>query len=464
MLSGEGVHNGEAYVATLPGRQILDPSLVPSGTHLWWSGSGNDFGCSPDAGHNLDLALPAVPAGTSEADADSSSRAGTSSGTSTTASSSRRTDNGKTYKSYPSAKGYTTEAAQNPNANGCQSSYGNGLTGSSGSYAAGSQAVDRLTGTYPAAPFVDDEYDITDLIGKPGAVLRFSYATDPGLARPGWFMDDVEIKADDTVIYSSDFETRGRRGAVQRRLPRDAGHRTALHDRLALRRRRRGLPGRARVPAGDARPLRLRRARPGRVRPRRPHVRPGVLLAYTDEDHGYGNVGTDNPPAQTPLDSRPEPGSDTPNLDDAAFKAGDAFSDGGAGHADNYTDANGDPWVLKYGCLAFTVDRLAGTAVGPEVAGAYDLAGDVKFTTTATCGSFDYGNGAVGEGQPVQPPVTPPAQERKPSAAAPPVAAPPAATGTTTKKAAVCKARGVRARGALRSFRTSRARRSGPRR
>ena len=30
------------------------------------------------------------------------------------------TDNGKTYKSYPSAKGYTTDAAQNPNANGCQ--------------------------------------------------------------------------------------------------------------------------------------------------------------------------------------------------------------------------------------------------------------------------------------------------------------------------------------------------------
>ena len=98
-----------------------------------------------------------------------------------------------------------------------------------------------------------------------------------------------------------------------------------------------------------------------------------MLLAYTDEDHGYGNVGTDNPPAQTPLDSRPEPGSDTPNLDDAAFKAGDAFSDGGAGHTDNYTDEDGGNWVLKYGCLSFTVDRLAGTAIGPEVAGAYDL-------------------------------------------------------------------------------------------
>ena len=122
-----------------------------------------------------------------------------------------------------------------------------------------------------------------------------------------------------------------------------------------------------------------------------------MLLAYTDEDHGYGNVGTADPPAQTPLDSRPEPGSETPNLDDAAFKAGDAFSDGGAGHTDNYTEGDGN-WMLKYGCLSFTVDRLAGTAIGPEVAGAYDLNGDVTFTTSATCGRFDYGNGAVERG------------------------------------------------------------------
>ena len=47
------------YAATLPGRRLIDPALVPSGTHLWWSGSGNDFGCPPAGGHNLDLALPA---------------------------------------------------------------------------------------------------------------------------------------------------------------------------------------------------------------------------------------------------------------------------------------------------------------------------------------------------------------------------------------------------------------------
>ena len=31
---------------------------------------------------------------------------------------------------------------------------------------------------------------------------------------------------------------------------------------------------------------------------------PGLSLDYTDEAHGYGNAGTDDPPAQTPLDSR----------------------------------------------------------------------------------------------------------------------------------------------------------------
>jgi hypothetical protein len=180
-----------------------------------------------------------------------------------------------------------------------------------------------------------------------------------------------------------------------------------------------------------------------------------VLLAYTDEDHGYGNVGTADPPAQTPLDSRPEPGSETPNLDDAAFKAGDAFSDGGAGHTDNYTDGDGN-WTLKYGCLSFTVDRLAGTAIGPEVAGATDLNGDVTFTTNASCGRFDYGNGAVSEGQPTQPPVTPPTQQQKPSKVTAATAVPaPAAAAAATATPKACQARAVKVRGPLRSFRTA---------
>ena len=64
------------------------------------------------------------------------------------------------------------------------SQFGNGITGSSGSYAAGTQTVDRVAGTYPDAPFLDDEYDLSDLAGK-ASVLRLTYATDPGLARAG---------------------------------------------------------------------------------------------------------------------------------------------------------------------------------------------------------------------------------------------------------------------------------------
>ena len=39
----------------------------------------------------------------------------------------------------------------------------------------------------------------------------------------------------------------------------------------------------------------------------------GLSLVYTDEAHGYGNAGTDDPPAQSPLDSTPTPGSASPN-------------------------------------------------------------------------------------------------------------------------------------------------------
>jgi M6 family metalloprotease-like protein len=454
-LTGPGIHNGEGYVAPLPGRRLIDPALVPSGSHLYWTGSGNDFGCPPSGGHNLDLALPAVPAGTKKLTLTFKSRWDVewdfdygfvlSS-----------TDNGKTYASYPSAKGYTTAATQNPNANSCQQQYGNGITGSSGSYDAQTQTVDRLAGTYPAATFVDDEYDLTNLIGKPGSVVRFSYATDPGLARPGWFIDDVVIKADDKVLYSSDFETSGdpalynggcREGlataqrcttgwqyvAADQDSPAEHAYLMELRDRSGF-----DAHGQGESDRGDL------------------TFEPGVLLAYTDEDHGYGNVGTADPPAQTPLDSRPEPGSETPNLDDAAFKAGDTFSDGGAGHTDNYTEGDGN-WTLKYGCLAFKVDRLAGTAVGPEVAGAYDLNGDVTFTTNPTCGRFDYGNGAVSEGLPTQPPVTPPTQQRKPGASGGGVTTAPALAATTAakQKAAACAARAVKLRGPLRSFRTA---------
>ena len=107
-----------------------------------------------------------------------------------------------------------------------------------------------------------------------------------------------------------------------------------------------------------------------------------MLLAYTDENHGYGNVGTDDPPAQSPLDSQPEPGSDDPNLDDAAFTAaaGDShFSDSGEGHVDNYSDPSRDDerWRFDFDCLTFDVGRMA----GQDVAEARNLVADVAFET-----------------------------------------------------------------------------------
>jgi len=205
-LTGPDVRNGEAYTAPLPRRRIIDPALVPSGDKLQWSGSGNDFGCPPNGGHNIDIAPPAladVPAGTPvtltfksrwdiERDYDYGFVLSS-------------TDNGKSYQSHASEKGYTTPGSQNTNANGCQA-YGNGLTGSSGSYDAGTQTVDRLASSYPDAPFVDDAYDLSELAGK-ASVLRLTYSTDPGLARAGWFVDDLEVRAGDRVIYSSDFES-----------------------------------------------------------------------------------------------------------------------------------------------------------------------------------------------------------------------------------------------------------------
>jgi M6 family metalloprotease-like protein len=414
-LTGDTVHNGEAYIAPLPGRQIIDPSLVPSGDHVWWSRSGNDFGCP---GHSLDIALPAlrdVPAGTPvtlsfksrwdiEWDYDYGFVLAT-------------TDNGRSYRSYASANGYTTPASQNPNANGCQSQYGNGITGSSGSFEAGTQTLDRVTGTYPDATFVDDSYDLSDLAGS-AATIRLSYATDPGLARPGWFIDDLVVRAGDRVIYESDFETatdpaiynggcrEGLRTAQECtdgwQLASASEGSPAEHAYLLELRDRSGfdMTGRGESDRGE------------------PTFAPGVYLAYTDENHGYGNVGTDNPPAQSPLDAVPEPGSDTPDLDDAAFKRGQSFSDAGAGHVDNYSDPSREDgaWRFDFDCLGFDVTNLAGTGLGPEAPRTYDLAGDVAFRTGPGCATFNYG---WGEGDPVVPPApSPPRTERKPGAAA----------------------------------------------
>ncbi|WP_370250126.1 immune inhibitor A domain-containing protein [Nocardioides sp.] len=415
------VHNSLMLVAKLPGRSLLEPSAFASGVgasrrHAWFSGAGNDFGCATDnAGHNLDLVVPGLkrlPKGTRvqlslkslfdiEWDYDY--------GFVLTS-----TDGGQTYRSQPSERGVPTTSTTNPNQNSCQGTYSNGITGSSASY--GSQlsvTTDRTLGNTPKATFLADTFDISELAGAANPVLRFSYSTDPGLARPGWFIDDVRITATTPggrkVLFSSDFERSGGyddsrifNGGCRNDGPGvctpgwqyvaagaeadfDHAYYLELRDRSGF-----DLDGNGEI---DRDPI---------------GFQPGLYLAYTDEAHGYGNAGTDDPPAQTPIDSRPTPGSATPNLDDATFTlaAGRrSFSDfvrpGAPGHTDNYVDPAStgtdprypgvaDPWRFTYGCLAFRVLSMAGQGLGPQRADG-NLTAAVRFRLGAGCGRFDAG-------------------------------------------------------------------------
>jgi M6 family metalloprotease-like protein len=423
-LHGKHVHNARVYTAKLPGKRIIAPSKVRKGAslkHVWWSQAGNDFGCGPNHGHNLDISLPELrrlASGTKvtltfdsaweiEWDYDYGFvQLGT-------------TDNqtGKTtYKALPSQNNYSTSQASNPNQSQCQGKYGNGLTGSSTSWKNNTQEVDRrgigdATGasqldSYPDFTFAKDSYDISDLAGK-GGVVRFSYATDPGLAKAGWFIDDVKVTAKGKTIWSSKFEKNGGpndshifnggcRGTLKvadacthgwqylnvgKAAPFDHGYYLSMRDRSGFDSDGHG--------QNDRDPI---------------GFRSGLLLEYTDESHGYGNVGTSDPPAQSPLDANPQPGNETPNLNDATFIKGTHFSD--KHWVDNYTDASSKSgnWEFDSNCLGFKVTGMKGTDVGPTYrrpGKGGNLSGTVHFTRGPGCAPFDYGFGTGGNRPPV---------------------------------------------------------------
>ena len=403
-LKGKGVNNGVGYVASLPRRQVIDPKKVKdnaSPTHVWWSESGNDFGCPPSGGHNIDIYLPEIQ--------------GVEPGTPITVTFKSyweiewdydygfvmyTTDQGATYTSMPSERGYTTPAAQNPNANGCQTQYGNGLTGTSGSYEAGTAPVDRVAGTYPDGPFLEDEYDLTAAAGQ-DTVLRFSYATDPGLAKKGWFIDNVKVKAGDQVIYKSNFEKPDKGNSIY-----NGGCNEDLRTAQKCTDGWSYVNAATGSPADHAYYLEMRDRSGFDVDGRGQNDRdpiafePGLLLVYTDEAHGYGNAGTDDPPAQTPLDSQPEQGEAEPNLNDAAWTAADGdrvFSDFGPGHVDNYEDPVPEDknegeitdgfWHFQWGCLKFKVLKMTGTDIKLQK----NLTGNVAVRIGDGCAKFDYG-------------------------------------------------------------------------
>ena len=268
------VNNGEAYVAKLP--RAADHRPRQGAVAATTSGGrrpGNDFGCPPTGGHNLDIALPAladVPAG-HDGDADLQVLVGDRVGLRLRLRARHRPTAGETYRRSRRRTATRRRQSQNPNANACQTQYGNGITGIERLVRRRDPAADRVLGDVPvdAVP----RRRVRPLVaGRQGdAVLRFSYATDPGLARRGWFIDDVEVTAGDKVIYSSDFEQRRRPARLQRRLPRGPADRGRCARRAGSTSTSvDGDPGRPRVLPGDARPRGLRPRRPRRGRPRRP--------------------------------------------------------------------------------------------------------------------------------------------------------------------------------------------------
>lgn len=347
-LTGPGIHNADALRVDLPRRLLIEQ--VPSGTRAWHSGSGNNFDCPPEAGHLLDVFLP-----------DLAQHENASSVTLRFQSFYEiewdydygfvlvSADAGQTWQSLPSKRGTTVadfspHGAENLSGHQCYARYNNGITGVSGQPNSPANP-DRFTGDYATPVWIEDEFDLTAFKGR-SVVLRFVYATDPGLAFRGWFVDDIRIDADGAEVYASDFESSDE---ANRLFPR----------------------GWARVSSADGVPLdhayyvevrdRVSWDKDGKLQSDRgtPTWQPGVAILYTDENHGYGNVGVDDQPAQTIVDSVPQPGNENPALDDAAFTTGPGRSKfDGCTHVDNYDDGSGQ-WKLPEG-VNVIVSELSG--------------------------------------------------------------------------------------------------------
>jgi immune inhibitor A len=339
-LTGPGIHNADALRIGLPTVKLIDS--VPSGAHAWYSGSGDDFGCP---GHTLDIFLPDL--------------VNYANATAVTLKMKElyeiewdwdyafvlaSTDGGQTWTSLVSKK-TTTMDGYNPNNAECYTRYGNGITGVSGDPNLLTN-TNRHLGSYPAALWIDDEFDLTPFKGKE-VLLRFSYFTDAATAKRGWFVDDIVINADGHDVYKSDFEgsdentrlfpTGWIRVSSADGVSDDHAYYVEMRDRVSWDK-----DGKNQSDRGV------------------PTWAPGMAILYTDESHGYGNIGNDNQPAQTVVDSQPQPGNMTPNLDDAAFTTtpGDNTFDG-CTHIDNYHTADSDVWKLPSG-VQLTLTSITG--------------------------------------------------------------------------------------------------------
>lgn len=368
-LSGPDYHNADVLRVGIPNPPVL--ASVPDGGYAAFSGAGNDFDCPPERGHGMLINLPDLARA---ADA-----------TAVTLNFKTlyeiewdydygfvlvSTDGGATWQSLPSENGTTIPAAFNPNRNPatpgltgteCHAQYGNGITGVSGDDPSPANPNRQAaTLAYPEALWIDDEFDLTPFKGKE-VWVALSYATDPGEAKRGWFVDALSVSvtraSGTTKIYETSFEPEQAEQDRTRLLPlglsgwsnissalgqpQDHGYYIELRDRISW-----DFDGKGEDDRGNG-----------------PTWQPGVSLVYSQEVRGWGNTRClGDMPCQTPVDSVPDPGNETPNLDDAAFIPGGARATyDGCTHIDNYVDPEGpdELWKLP-DTLKFLVTQISG--------------------------------------------------------------------------------------------------------
>ena len=329
----------------------------------------------------------------------------------------RPTTTGNTYTALPVWRG-TPTPTNNPSTSHARHKYGNGITGTSGSYAAGTSEDDRHDGVQtPDDGFVTDSFDLSDFAGIRRRRCASPTSPTPAFARPGWFIDDVRILVDGEERYANDFEadTASQQGVVNGGCTDDGGIQTgpcvtpwqylqagatspADHAYYFEMRDRSGFDldsnGQADRPPGQ------------------PTWDAGLSLVYTDEARGYGNTSVPYRPNQTVLDANPVPWRSSPdifdsldpNLDDAAWRVDSTpFSDFGDGWDDNYVEFDNEgatiPWTLDFGCLGLDVTAMSGAGGGPANPPG-DLTGTVALTRGLGCGERDYGFGTTSNAAP----------------------------------------------------------------
>ena len=314
------------------------------------------------------------------------------------------TDSGKTYQSHESENGYTTPAAQNPNANGCQATYGNGLTGSSGSYDGRHRRPSTASpATTPTRRSSTTSTTSPSSPARRRAAPHLRHRPGPGAAG----LVHRRPRRSRPATRSSTRPTSRRRRRRRRSTTAAAGRTCrprSVHRGLAARSRPPTAARRARVPAGDARPLRLRRRRPRRERPRRRRrSSPACCSPTPTRPTATATSAPTTRRRRARSTPSPSPGGDAEPQRRGVHRRGRrlallATPARATSTTTRTRRATDGLWRFDFDCLAFNVGAHGGRQ---DVArrGAYNLVGDVTFKTGAGCGAFDYGTNSPAGGE-----------------------------------------------------------------